>query len=253
MIDLLDESNRLGRDPGRKPGVRYLRLVRPIYARLEAVHESYMVHFRKYREMIAGWGGAFGPDHPIFDSLEHDHLFTQTERLKLVAMTGTIPLLGEPERTKLTNPASAPPGERPYYCLMSLLAAISGYFEAADEAGDPDFVSNLPRGNLLYSLRALFRSSPEDECEWADGSDPLGGEWVRRGRFAVSGSRSRMQQLRVELAGADADEVRRALALAKIDEIVTNLLRRFERVACSVERINALQLYVAGTDRVLGE
>jgi hypothetical protein len=46
-----------------------------------------------------------------------------------------------------------------------------------------------------------------------------------------------MEQLRVELDGAngDPDKIKRALALAKIDEIVGELLKRYEHIARSYE------------------
>jgi hypothetical protein len=250
VIDLLDETNRLGRDPGRKMDERYLSLIGPIHTRLESVHESYLDHFRKYREMVAGWEGAFGPDHPIFDMLEHDHLFTQSDRIRLLAMTQAIPLFKKKQRRKVIDPASASPKKKGYYGYMSFLTSIAGYFETTYQYGDPDsgWESNLPRGDLLSSLRDLFGLNQDEVLEWVGEIERSQGERFRLGRFEVSGSRSRMQQLRVELAGAggDPDEIRRALALTKIDEIVATLLKRFEQIAHSYEWIKANQLLTPG-------
>lgn len=57
-----------------------------------------------------------------------------------------------------------------------------------------------------------------------------------------------MQQLRVELAGAkdDPDGIKRALALAKIDEIVAALLKQFEHIACSYAWLKANELSLLG-------
>ena len=264
VIDLLDETNRLGRDPGRRMGERYLGLVEAIHARLESVHESYLGHFRKYREVIATWSGPFNVDHPIFDTLEYDHLFTQSDRLRLLAMTEAIDstrlVFKEPERRKLIDPASASPTEKDYYSFMSFLSSINSYLLTTGYYGNPDmhWWGNRPRGDLLFCLRHLFGSKPDEvlqglgvvercegerlQPEWSEvrgpkgrvqqlriklvgaKDDPDGVDW-----FEVRGSKSRMQQLQVELVGAkdDPDGVKRALALAKIDEIVGVLLERF--------------------------
>jgi len=97
----------------------------------------------------------------------------------------------------------------------------------------------------------LFGSKPDEVLQWAGEIERCRGEKVRLGSFEVGGSKSRMEQLRIELVGAndDPDGIRRALALAKIDEIVAMLLKRFEVIARSYEWIKANQLLFPETDR----
>jgi hypothetical protein len=252
VIDLLDGTNRLGRDPGRRMDERYLGLIGPIHTRLESVHESYLEHFRKYRDVIASWSGPFNPDHPIFDVLEQDHLFTQSDRIRLMAMIEAIPWLREPERSKVIDPASASPKKKGYYGYMSFLTSIGDYFRTTGYYGNPDgdWAPNMPRGDLLEFLRHLFGSDPGRFLEGVSEAERPWAEVLRLGWSGVSGSKSRMEQLRVELTGArgNAGEIKRASALAKIDEIVAMLLKRFERIARSYEWIKANQLLTPGMD-----
>lgn len=252
-IDLLDETNRLGRAaPGKKMGERQLGLVEVIQSRLESVHESYMEHFRRYREVIATWSGPFNPDHPIFDTLEKDHLFTQSDRLRLLAMTEAIPMLKEADGKKVIDPASASHTEKAYYGFLSFLSSIADYFRRTGYYGDSDggWGVNMPRGDLLFCLRHLFGSKPDQVLQWVGEVERFcRGESSRLDWFFILWrSQSRMQQLRVELAGAkdDPDGIKRALALAKIDEIVAALLKQFEHIACSYAWLKANELSLLG-------
>ncbi|WP_165248056.1 hypothetical protein [Paludisphaera soli] len=251
IIDLLDETNRLGRDLGRKIGEQYLSLVQPIYDHLEAVHESYLTHFRKYREQISAWEKGFGPGHPIFDRLENDHLFTQSDRIKVVALTESIPMFWESQEKKTIDLATTPE-ERLHYGLLSFLTSIVDYFRTSQSYGslDESWWPNQPRGNLLACLRMLFGSKPDEVAGW------LGMiQGCRGSRFILQGSGfrlyvgftlspSRFEQLRVELTTAigDFDRVKKTLALAKIDEIVGGLLRGYEKVVRSHQWIIAERL-----------
>jgi len=109
--------------------------------------------------VIATWSVPFTPTHPIFDTLEHDHLFTQSDRLRVLAMAEAIPMFHEPERRKVIDPDRASPSEKGYYGLMGFLASINDYFQRIGYYGDPNhnWGPNLPRGGSPLLSQALVR------------------------------------------------------------------------------------------------
>jgi hypothetical protein len=95
LVDkLLDRCIQLAKRKEEEHRALFEDFVEPAYATFEAVHNDYLETFRVYRRMLADGSVRLTKDHPIFDKLREDSLFSQGKRAKLEVLQ---PLQTHPE------------------------------------------------------------------------------------------------------------------------------------------------------------
>lgn len=64
----------------------YSSFVEPAFADFEAVHKNYMDSFKVYRNLLRTFEGRLDMNHPIFDQIKEDSLFSSEIRSKIAVL-----------------------------------------------------------------------------------------------------------------------------------------------------------------------
>lgn len=239
--------------------------VEPAYAQFEKVHESYLEAFQRYRILLSTEEPPLDPDHPIFDAINEDHVFSSGTREKLAAARKAIQQNEKSVRIipdgddLLMLPEMDPLNEMAWLMNRYVSGAESGIFY-----DDLKYISNFPRSSLYSGLKFLASASKEKlrELKFSSGqncfdfvmhvsgnessSPPMlmlegGGEWD----FVLKiGSKPEWDSLQraLERAWRNYDGVRKALAIALVDKIVRRNQEMYGRVSSDYQEIRSSTL-----------
>jgi hypothetical protein len=239
--------------------------VQPTYEQCHAVHEGYLVSFRKYRDMLKKPHQLSETAHPVFEAINEDHVFSSGTRSKLSAMAKM--LKGDDTRTRffqdgddlLMLPEMDP--------LSHMLWLIQRYISGTDRCIFYDalsFISNFPRSSLYSGLKFLATPSAESirtmELDFGENcfdfamrmsgvkvaSPPL---LTIRGDKAWSlvlkiNSPAEWDNLKRRLSdsGDDIDDVKRGLAICLVDKIVSRNQALYGEITERFEELKAAHL-----------
>lgn len=158
LIDkLIDRCIQLAARREQDRRALFEEFVAPAYVTFEAVHDDYLDTFREYRRILTESSAPLTANHPVFDKLRADSLFSQGKRGKLNALQ---PLLTEPELGGFITAISR-------YLTLST-TRLSGLHESAAPELDPsappllnrirgrlrtDWLSQIARGGSFVAPR----------------------------------------------------------------------------------------------------
>lgn len=204
--------------------------IKPVFDEFCKQHDHYMECFKNYRDIVRARPPE-AKEHPVFDLIIKDHVFSQGARSRLGELSRR---LSTPEEYNKFDPVNW------------FVDSIVSYFIWTNSSVHHDTIlgshSNAPRSCLISGLDYIFKANNDTIKELS--LQAQNGRMVWKvDEFAIGyiGSDIQLNQLRNELSASDGDisKLKVALATGLIDNIVSQMQSSFGRVSENYEKVRA--------------